>query len=325
MAGAAAGEIAQVEVERDAFWIDLDHLGRGDLRLHQRHAEFLHAKAAADPYSAARARLRFERVGHHHPIGALLCALRDLPSGLRAAAAVPVHGQFVFFFRALMLDHDFLRQAVRRQERESLDAVPPIVVLHAHGFAGAQQRPVEHGRGNGGTVPRSAAQVEAPAGNAFVPLRHHERQVLAEAGRHDELPVVGGQAGGQAFLFRQGRGQPRTPLRIGFATEIDLAPAILDGDLRPGDGSTGIERRDPDQRTFPAPLEMDREIGDQGSGLHVVRLVTGAKQRCAQTRARQFDDVEAGLLQRNAHHFERPRALRFGHVHALYPVALDKN
>ena len=120
-------------------------------------------------------------------------------------------------------------------------------MLHAHGLAGAHQGAIKHGCHQIRAAPAPLAQVVAPVRDTLVPVRHHERKILFHARGHHQLSVVVSQTRGQIPDVGQHGAHTRAALRIGGATEVDFAKAILNGNQGLGYRQSGVERSHPNQ------------------------------------------------------------------------------
>ena len=98
---------------------------------------------------------------------------------------------------------------------------------------------------------------------------------------------------------------------VGAGLGKQAAVAVTHRNRCAGDRCAEIKPRYPGQGACRAPFEMHREVGDQGAGAHIHGPVF-AEKGFAQTLAFRFQNVIAGLFQRQANHFKGLCAIRLG-------------
>ncbi|OEZ96519.1 hypothetical protein DUPY_39270 [Duganella phyllosphaerae] len=302
VAGAAAGQVAQLHVEVERGYLHRRRLRPLQQRLHGRHTELLDAEAAG--HAAA----------HQHLVPALARVERDGPVVGGAAVGAPHQRQLVALVAALV-DHEHAGwQRLVRLERKTVHDLATLEVLHVHRLAGAQQGAVEHRVGDdviGAGV--FGGQVEAPALDAAIPFRQGERHVGAVACADEQAFAT------LAHRFRQLPGDIGHAVVVGAALPQQLAGAIAHGHLGARYWQSFVERRHPHQRRLRAAFEVGHQVGHQRSRTDVRGLAL-ARQSLAEARAGQFHYVEARLFQGDAHHLELLAAARLGHGKALHAV-----
>ena len=244
--GAAAGQVAQLQIEIERRCLHRRRLGPLQQRLHGRHAELLDAEAAS------------RAAANQHLVPALARVGRDLPVVGGAAVGAPGQRQFVALVAAFV-DHEHAgRERLVRLEREAVHDLAALEVLHVHRFASAQQGAIEHRVGHhvvGAAV--FGGQVEAPALDAAIPFRQGERHVGAVA-RADEQAFARFARG-----FRQFFGDVGHAVAVGRALPQQLAGAIAHGHPGASHRLALVERGDPHQRRLRAALEVRHQVGHQ--------------------------------------------------------------
>src|SRR5262249_37074140 len=151
------------------------------------------------------------------------------------------------------------------------------------------------------------------------------RRARAREERVLGLELAAAQPGptGATRIGERAGGDARDAVAAGLSLPAPRPRAgVGDLDVRGGDGLAAVERRHPDERRRAAPFEVDGEVGDERGGRDVAGAAV-AEERRAEARARELDDVEAGLLERDPddlegasarglRHLEGPHARRVG-------------
>ena len=204
------------------------------------------------------------------------------------------------------------------RECQPLEHLAAEEVLHVRRIPHPEERPVEHRVGRHRQVAAVPPQVEAPRFDPVVPAGEDEGEVVGLPRRdHQPAAKAAREAVLQFILFRQPRG-PGDAVGIGLPPPQHLPRAVAHLDLGAPDRAGVIERRHPDQGGLGPPLEMNPQVGHQGGrrDIHGPRL---PQQRGSQHFAPDFDDVETGPAERNAHDFEAPGPLDPGNGEGRRP------
>ena len=296
----AAREIADEQVERQRTRPHRGILGPGDRGLHRRQLIFVDLERLAGPERLLLALRVLDQDGE-----VVIAHLRPLgrgPFGLAGTVRVDGERQVILRVRPAMAEAQ--RAAERRRRREARGDRLADDVLHVDRLALADERTVEHGVELLLGRRPAIVQVEIERADAVAPLSEGEAEVVGLARRNHQHVVAAMVAARIGLRLGQAGGNAEAARGIGLALGEQLAGAgVGDAHLGVAHALAAVERGDPDQRLVAPPFEMDAHIGDQRAGRDVARRLA-AEQRLAEPRAGEFDDVEAGLAERDADHFE---------------------
>src|SRR5579862_8276589 len=193
-------------------------------------------------------------------------------------------------------------------------------MLHVYRFAGTQQRPIENRIGDVRRRLIVSRQMKPPGLDSLLPTRMHETEVLSRARGNEQATIktaerfnLAGEVVAAVISLRgialrkirkrRRSGNHREAPSVGTPRPQFGAVTIGHRDLRAADRTAALERRHPYQRVRLSLLEMNREISDQRRSWNIHRL-RRAQQNRAEASALEFDDVQAGALERDAHHLE---------------------
>ena len=194
-------------------------------------------------------------------------------------------------------------------------------MLHGDRLTGPQERPIGHRvRPCGAFRTPGDGHVETPRLDATTPTAEHEGHVLRLTRlikpRRDEEPRLGNALATPSICIEVGAIDACKSSRVGPPSPQGLAPTVIHRHLRRFDRTTSIERGHPDKAIVFSQLEVQTEIGDQGSGPDEHRL-NGVEQRLSELRRLQLEHVIARLRQRNADHVDRLVRIRWRYRHRL--------
>ena len=296
MTRAAAGEIADVQVERQRLGPDRRGLRPRYGRPHRRQPVFVDLErlvGVGDVVAADDAQII---VAHRR-------ALRRGPARLADAARVDGQRHVELRVRAAVREAQGASEALGNCEAAAVG--PAHDVLHVDRLALTDERPVEDGVEDVRRRGIAVRQFEIGRADALAPAGQREAEIVAGARRHHQrVRRTGFAATAVGFGFRQPGGDHHAAAAIGRAAGDRLAgAAVADLDGGVGHGLAGVERGHPNEAALPPPFEMDRHVGDERGAGDVARRVA-AEERAAEHRAGEFDDVEAGLAERNADDLE---------------------
>src|SRR5262249_38911963 len=142
-------------------------------------------------------------------------------------------------------------------------------VLHRDGFAGAEERAVEHSLNVEGPLPVVGRQVEPPRLDALFPARVDEREIVRRLRGDEEsaaevadrlVPFRVTNLALRRGLARWEVRRPRRPQSVRDALPDRPRVAIEHRHTRAANRLRPVERGDPDERALPAPLQVDRQV-----------------------------------------------------------------
>ncbi len=315
--GGPALHILQLHVHRKALGRDQRCLAphRHHAAAHHRQAEGLHAKAAAAEHALALG------VAQGHLVEPQLAARRQGERALRALAArgraSPLQRQGLFLPAAHMRDED--GGGRRGHCRQALEALLAQQVLHGHGLAHTQQRPVQDGvRAYVRLGRQIGGHMETPGLDAALPVAPGEGHVLDHrtpvtrrglgcTGTHEVRAAVKAAAAAFGRLGRDAL-EVRDALGVGDGVADLVALAVRYTHPGIGHGLAPVQRGHPGQGVLAPQLEVHRQVGDQRRGAHVHRAacaVGRVQQRGTQQGRGDLHHMET-RCERDTHHLEGP-------------------
>src|SRR5262249_54860955 len=190
-------------------------------------------------------------------------ALRNRPRALRDPRGVPRDRQLVLLIAALMTNLERARTVSRRRHGEAAQILTADHVLHRDALTGPEERAIQHGLDVQRALPVVGRQIEPPRLDSLLPARVNEREIVSSLrGNEESAAQIADRLvpfGVTHLALRRGLARwevrgPRRPQSIRHALPDRPRMAIPHRHARASNRLRLVERRDPDERAFPAPL-----------------------------------------------------------------------